>query len=172
MADSGGEFACHELFRYSQGAPEMKERFLELTVGLFLLAGLAALGYLSVRLGDIGLLDENSYTLTARFTSISGLKPGAVVELAGVRVGKVSGIHLDGEDYEAVVELRIDRGVRLQEDATASIRTQGIIGDRFVKLSPGGAEEYLQEGDEILETEPAISLEELISKYIFEKGDK
>jgi phospholipid/cholesterol/gamma-HCH transport system substrate-binding protein len=120
-------------------------------------------------MGDISLFKEDSYPVSARFVSISGLKEGAVVELAGVKVGKVSSIALDGGDYEAVVHMDISKAVRLSDDSIASIRTAGIIGDRFIKLTPGGSEDYLGPGDEIQETESAISLEELVSKYIFEK---
>ncbi|MEA3411507.1 MAG: outer membrane lipid asymmetry maintenance protein MlaD [Pseudomonadota bacterium] len=146
----------------------MKRINLELAVGLFLLVGIGCVAWIAVQLGDVGLLPDRTYPLTARFVSISGLKDGATVELAGVRIGRVSRIDLDGEDYEAVVEITIDEGVRLQEDTIASIRTQGIIGDRFIKLSPGGSDDYLQPGEEIADTESAILLEELISKYIFE----
>jgi phospholipid/cholesterol/gamma-HCH transport system substrate-binding protein len=144
---------------------------VETGVGLFLIAGVASLGYLGVRLGELGLAEKNTYELTAKFVSVSGLKQGASVELAGVRVGKVTRIELDPEDYQAEVSLAIDAGIALQEDAIASIRTQGIIGDKFVKITPGGAEELLGAGMEIVETEPAISIEELISKYIFENED-
>ena len=146
----------------------MKKINLEMIVGLFLLAGFACFSYLAIKMGDIRLFMRESYPLTARFTSISGLKEGASIELAGVQVGKVTGISLDNDDYEAVVKLDINKGVRLQDDSIASIRTSGIIGDRFIKLTPGGSDEYLAPGDEIDETESAISLEELISKYIFE----
>ena len=146
----------------------MKKMNLEMIVGLFLLAGFASFSWIAVKMGDIRLFMEDSYPFSARFISISGLKEGAVVELAGVKVGKVSGIRLDGSDYEAVVDLDINQEVRLQDDSIASIRTAGIIGDRYIKLTPGGSEEYLEPGGEIVETESAISLEELVSKYIFE----
>ena len=147
----------------------MKKMNLETIVGLFLLAGFASFSFIAIKMGDIRLFMEDAYPVTARFVSISGLKEGAVVELAGVKVGRVSGIELDNGDYEAVVHMDISRAVRLSDDSIASIRTAGIIGDRFIKLTPGGSEEYLGPGDEIKETESAISLEELISKYIFEK---
>jgi len=144
----------------------------EIGVGLFILIGLACLTYLAVKLGDLAVLGNDSYRLAARFTSSSGLKPGAYVEVAGVRVGKVERIELDPESYEAVVELALEPTLRLQEDAIASIRTEGIIGDKFVKITPGGAEALLPNGGEIIETEASISLEELISKYIFESKDE
>lgn len=146
----------------------MKKINLEMIVGLFLLAGFASFSWLAVKMGDIRFFMEESYPVTARFISISGLKEGAVVELAGVKVGKVSSISLDGSEYEAVVELDINDEVRLQDDSIASIRTAGIIGDRYIKLTPGGSEDYLLPGGEIVETESSISLEELVSKYIFD----
>lgn len=145
----------------------MKNINVETGVGIFLIIGLICLGYLSVSLGDVNLFGTDQYPVKAHFANISGLKEGAVVEIAGVTVGKVSRINL--EDYEASVELLIDNGVELQEDSIASIRTQGIIGDKYVKISPGGAEEYVEAGGELLETESTIDLEELVGKYIFDK---
>jgi phospholipid/cholesterol/gamma-HCH transport system substrate-binding protein len=146
----------------------MNKLNLEMIVGLFLLAGFLSFSWLAIKMGDIKFFMEDTYPVTARFISISGLKEGAAVELAGVKVGKVSGIHLDNGEYEAVVKMDINKDVRLQDDSIASIRTSGIIGDRFIKLTPGGSEIYLEQGDEIEETESAISLEELVSKYIFD----
>ncbi len=142
---------------------------VEVAVGLFLVAGFLCFAYLSVKLGEVSLWRNDSYTVVAHFGSVSGLKDGAVVEIAGVKVGTVSAIRLDGEDYEARVELAIDHNVKLQDDAIASIRTAGIIGDRYVDITPGGAEEYVAPGGELTETESAINLETLVSKYIFEK---
>ena len=146
----------------------MKKMNLEMIVGLFLLAGFACFSYLAIKMGDIRMFRNETYAVTARFTSISGLREGSVVELAGVNVGKVSRIELDPGEYEAVVHLDIDKAVELQDDSIASIRTAGIIGDKFIKLTPGGSDIILGAGDEIEETESSISLEELVSKYIFE----
>ena len=146
----------------------MKKINLEMIVGVFLLAGFISFAWLAVKMGDINPFANETYPVTARFTSISGLKEGSTIELAGVVVGKVSGIELDTGDYEAVVHLNIDKQVELQDDSIASIRTAGIIGDKYIKLSPGGSDIILEAGDEIEETEPAISLEELVSKYIFD----
>ncbi|MFV1972461.1 MAG: outer membrane lipid asymmetry maintenance protein MlaD [Thiohalobacterales bacterium] len=146
----------------------MKKMNLEMIVGLFLLAGFASFSWIAIKMGDIKFFMEDSYPVTARFVSISGLKEGAVVELAGVKVGKVSSISLDSSEYEAVVKLDISDQVQLQDDSIASIRTSGIIGDRYIKLTPGGSEEFLTPGGEIVETESSISLEELVSKYIFD----
>lgn len=141
----------------------------EFAVGLFMIAGLLSFVYVSIKLGDVSLFDEKRYTLQARFGSISGLKNGADVEIAGVKVGKVAEITLDNSDYEALVKLSMDSRFRIQEDSIASIRTAGMIGDKFVSIAPGGSEAYLEPGASIRETESAVSLEELISKYIFEK---
>jgi phospholipid/cholesterol/gamma-HCH transport system substrate-binding protein len=146
----------------------MKRMNLEMIVGVFLLAGFISFAWLAVKMGDINPFANETYPVTARFTSISGLKAGSTIELAGVVVGKVSSIELDTGDYEAVVHLSIDKQVELQDDSIASIRTAGIIGDKYIKLSPGGSDIILEAGDEIEETEPAISLEELVSKYIFD----
>jgi len=145
----------------------MNKMNLEMIVGLFLLAGFASFSWLAVKMGDIRFFMEDSYPVSARFISISGLKEGALIELAGVKIGKVTNIELDADEYEAVVRMNISKDVRLQDDSIASIRTAGIIGDRYIKLTPGGSEDYLGPGDEIEETESAISLEELVSKYIF-----
>jgi len=145
----------------------MKRFNLEMIVGLFLLTGFASFSWLSVKMGDLDLFKNESYPVSARFLSISGLKEGSTIELAGVTVGKVRRIELDPGEYEAIVHLDIDKSVKLQDDSIASIRTAGIIGDKFIQLSPGGSEIYLEPGDEIEETESAISLEELVSKYIF-----
>lgn len=149
----------------------MENRNATLSVGLFMFLGILALFYLSFTLGNTKLLGSKQYQLEARFISSSGLRPGAFVEVGGVVVGSVASITLDHETYEAVVELHLDERVRLQEDAIASIRTSGIIGDKFVKISPGGSERILEQGEEIIETESSINLEELISKYIFESND-
>ena len=141
---------------------------VEMIVGVFLLAGFISFAWLAVKMGDINPFQNETYPVTARFTSISGLKEGSTIELAGVVVGKVSNIELDTGDYEAVVHLNIDKQVELQDDTIASIRTAGIIGDKYIKISPGGSDIILEAGDEIEETEPAISLEELVSKYIFD----
>lgn len=142
---------------------------VEFAVGLFVIAGIASFSYLAVRLGDLKMFDESSYNITARFRSTAGLKEGAVVQVAGVKIGTVSSITLDPKEYEALVHLLIDKQVQLQEDSIASVRSSGIIGDKYISIAPGGADAYLQAGDEITDTESSVSLEELIGKYIFEK---
>jgi phospholipid/cholesterol/gamma-HCH transport system substrate-binding protein len=140
---------------------------IQLITGIFVILGILAFTYMAVTIGGARFGDTPGYTLQARFTNISGLQTGAIVEAAGVRVGTVSAIDFDPDSYEAIVSMRINENVPVQEDAIAAIRTQGIIGEKFVKLSPGGFDELLTDGDELYETESAVSLEELVSKYIF-----
>ena len=137
-------------------------------VGVFLLAGFASFSWLAVKMGDLELFKKESYDISASFTSISGLKEGAALELAGVVVGKVTKIELNEEEYEATVFMDVVKTVQLSDDSIASIRTSGIIGDKFIKLTPGGSDIFLEAGDMIEETEASISIEELVSKYIFE----
>ncbi len=142
---------------------------IEVAVGVFLVAGFLCFSWLSVKLGHVDLFGGDEYSVKANFSSVTGLKEGASVEIAGVKVGKVSSIRLGGETYEAEIELNLDKKVRLQDDSIASIRTAGIIGDRYVSISPGGSDLFIEPGGVIFETESAINLEELISKYVFEK---
>ena len=144
----------------------------ELLVGIFMLAGIIAISFLALRLGDVGLFNNDEYVIKAKFTSASGLREGAYVEIAGVTVGKVKKIEFDTENYLADVSISIPKEILIPDDSIASIRTAGIIGDKFIKISAGGSEDMVEAGMEIIETEPSINLEELISKYIFESGDK
>ena len=144
---------------------------IELVTGIFVIIGIVCFTWLAVSVAGATFSEQPGYTLTARFTSISGLREGAIVEGAGVRIGTVSSIEFDPEFFEAIVTLRINQGVQIQEDAIASIRTQGIIGEKLIKIIPGGFDELLEDGMEIYETESAISLEELVSRYIFSSDD-
>ena len=150
----------------------MKRFSIELAVGLFMIAGFLALFYLAVKMGGLNLWGDETYTVQARFTNTSGLKEGAHVEMAGVRVGNVKSIKFDPEGYESVLVLSIPRNVKLQEDTIASVRTAGIIGDKYIKLAPGGLDDYIEEGGESIETESSLDIEELISKYMFESSGK
>jgi len=141
---------------------------LETIVGLFVLVGLLSFAFLAVKLGDIGATSGDHYTLRARFLSASGLRNGAEVEMAGVVVGTVTDIRFKTEDFEAEVELSLPNAIRIQDDAIASIASSGLLGGKLIKISGGGSEEYLEPSDLITETESSVSLEELLSKYIFE----
>ena len=139
----------------------------EVVVGLFLLLGLLALGYLAVKLGKMEVVGSSGYTVQATFSNVAGLRVGTSVEIAGVDIGWVEGISL--KNFQAVVAFRIKDGVQLPEDSIASIRTKGLIGEQFVRISPGGAERNLLPGDEIKETEPPVDIMELIANYAFGK---
>lgn len=145
----------------------MKKATLEISVGIFVLVGILCLGYLSIKLGKMELFGGDSYGVTANFDSVSGLRQGASVEIAGVEVGRVDRIALDPKDgFTARVSLRINSGIELQDDVIASVRTRGIIGDKFVQLKPGGSDRLLRNGGRIRDTEASIDFESLISKYI------
>jgi len=146
----------------------MKKMDLELTVGLFLLIGIIALGFMSVKLGKMEWVGGGGYQIAAVFSSAGGLKVGAVVEIAGVEIGRIKSLTLNG-DYQARVVMDINDKVMLQDDSIASIKTKGLLGEKFVDITPGGADEMIQEGGVILDTEPPIDLESLISKFIFGK---
>lgn len=145
----------------------MKKYAMETTVGIFVLAGLLCVAYLTVKLGKLDIGGSDSYPLVARFKDVTGLKNGAYVEMAGVRVGRVSGIALDPKDHMALVTLDIQNGVRLTDDSIASIKTSGLIGDKFIKVSPGGSDDVLKPGGVIVETEASVDLGDLIGKYVF-----
>lgn len=138
---------------------------LELVVGVFLLVGILCLGYLSVRLGKVDVWGKPGYRVFAVFSDVGGLRDGAPVEVAGVEVGQVEGIRL--EDYEARVVLRVKPGLVLREDTIVSVKTRGLIGEKFIQISPGAADEVIRPGGRIRQTESAVDLEAIISKYAF-----
>jgi phospholipid/cholesterol/gamma-HCH transport system substrate-binding protein len=139
----------------------------DLTVGLFVLVGLAAIAYLSVQVG--GLKGPTGFRLYATFDQIGGLTPRAPVVVSGVEVGQVSSIRLD-EDLRARVELDLDPSLELSVDTSASIMTEGVLGNKFVSLEPGAEEELLRAGEEIAFTESAVLLERLIGKFVNDAG--
>lgn len=145
----------------------MKKASIEMAVGIFVFVGILCVGYLTVKLGKMEILSKDYYHLKAYFESVSGLKVGANVEMAGVPIGKVEAIRLDTERLSAQVRLKIQGGVIVTDDTIASVKTAGLIGDKYIKLSPGGSDLVLKPGETIIETESALDLEELISKYVF-----
>jgi len=145
----------------------MKKIDLELAVGLFLIAGILCLGYLSVKLGKLEIMGERGYDIYGVFSNIGGLKVGSSVEIAGVNVGRVKSIVLD--DFQARVVLNFRKDLSIQEDAIASIKTRGLIGEKYIEITPGGSEKAIKPGGRIRETQPAIDMEELISKFVFGK---
>ena len=145
----------------------MERTKVNVAVGLFLVLGILALGYLSIRLGRVSFLGGAGYFVTADFPSVGGLKAGSGVEIAGVLIGRVESIGL--ADYQARVVLRLDQHVKLQDDSIASIKTKGLIGEKYIRISPGGSDKIIPPNGRIREVEAPIDLEELISKYIFGK---
>jgi phospholipid/cholesterol/gamma-HCH transport system substrate-binding protein len=145
----------------------MQKYSKESLVGIFVLIGLACIGYMTIQLGDLGLFEDNSYPLTARFTRVTGLRSGSVVNMLGLEVGRVGRMTMDQDKQLAVVELRIHKGVRVYDDAIASIKTEGLIGDRYVSIDAGGSGALLKPGDIITETEAPADIMDMVSKYAF-----
>jgi phospholipid/cholesterol/gamma-HCH transport system substrate-binding protein len=145
----------------------MKKITLETAVGFFVVLGILSLGYLSIKLGKLETFGKGRIVF-AEFEKAGGIKPGASVEIAGVEVGRVKSIRLN-EDYQALLELSVKENIIIQEDAFASIKTKGLIGEKYVMITPGGSDEIIPNSGKIRETESAIDIEELISKYVFGK---
>jgi len=138
---------------------------VEIVTGTFVILGLAVLGYLSISIGGLRIFPEPHYRVGARFANVGDLKVRAPVKIAGVTVGQVQGIRL--AEYFGEVDLSILRGVVLPQDTIASITTSGLLGDSYVSLSPGGAEQNLRDGDHLTHTEPALNIADIIGRYAF-----
>ncbi len=145
----------------------MRKFDLELAVGIFMIAGILCLGYLSIKLGRMEVLGEKGYEVFAIFSNSGGLRAGSPVVIAGVEVGRVKEITLD--DYQARVRINLPVDVKIQEDAIASIKTKGLIGEKYIEITPGGSEKFVEPGGRIRDTQPAVDLEQLISNYVFDK---
>jgi phospholipid/cholesterol/gamma-HCH transport system substrate-binding protein len=144
----------------------MKMLDSELLVGLLLLCGIAGLVYMSLHLGQIGFGKSDGYAVQAEFTNAGGLQDGALVELAGVNVGRVAAVQLT-QDYRAHVTIHLKSTVVLKEDATAAIKSAGLIGERYVEILPGTAANQIAPGGYIRNTEPPVDMQEIIQKFIF-----
>jgi phospholipid/cholesterol/gamma-HCH transport system substrate-binding protein len=142
-------------------------RRTEIYTGLFIVFGLFCFAWVALSLGGLRIFGDSRHVYYAEFQSTSGLKPGAIVEIAGVQVGNATALTL--KDNRARLVLRIERSVKIPVDSIASIRTRGLIGEKFVKITPGGDDELLQPGGEISETESVVDLEEMIGKFIYDK---
>jgi len=153
----------------------MKQSKLEFLVGVFVLLGVAAVAYLTMKLGSGSMMGGDTYVIEARFTNAGGLNKGSSVLLAGVFVGRVEEVRIDPGDYSAIATLRVPTALRLPTDTMASIKTTGLIGDKHISLAPGADETYLEAGTRITMTESAVDLESLIGKMAFgsveEKSD-
>ncbi|HBF43707.1 MAG TPA: outer membrane lipid asymmetry maintenance protein MlaD [Desulfobacteraceae bacterium] len=145
----------------------MKKFDLELTVGLFILVGMVCLAYISIRLAKMDVFGGKGYEIEAVFSNIGGLKTGASVVIAGVEVGSVKQVNLD--DYQACALIFLPFDLKIQEDAIASIKTKGLIGEKFIEITPGGSDEFIKPGGRIRDTQPALDMERLISNFVFGK---
>jgi phospholipid/cholesterol/gamma-HCH transport system substrate-binding protein len=145
----------------------MKKYTMETTVGIFVVIGLLAIAYMTVKLGHVSFLVENTYPLYARFTTVSGLKAGNPVDMFGIEIGRVEKLTMNQKDDLAVVEMRINSDVKIYGDAIASIKTEGLIGERYISIDPGGAAELLKPGGTITETQSPVDVIDLIGKYVF-----
>jgi phospholipid/cholesterol/gamma-HCH transport system substrate-binding protein len=145
----------------------MKKYAMETAVGIFVMIGLLCVGYMTVQLGHISILEGDTYRLSARFTTVSGLRAGSPVNMFGIEVGRVDRLVMDQESQQAKVEMILRKDVKVYEDAIASIKTEGLIGDKFVSIDPGGMGEPLQSGGTIIQTQPAVDVADVIGKYAF-----
>ncbi|WP_319583098.1 outer membrane lipid asymmetry maintenance protein MlaD [uncultured Pseudodesulfovibrio sp.] len=139
----------------------------ETAVGIFVIMGLLAVVYMSVKLGNVQLFSDKYYEIEANFTDISGLKVNAPVQMYGVEIGFVSKIGLDQKKGVAAVSMMLLKEVELTDDAIAAVKTNGLIGDKYVKIVPGGLGDPIKPGETLFNTQPAIDLEDLISKFAF-----
>ncbi|MFZ0240376.1 MAG: outer membrane lipid asymmetry maintenance protein MlaD [Desulfobacterales bacterium] len=145
----------------------MKKYSKETVVGIFVMAGLAAMAYMTVKLGDVSLPGGDDYLLKARFSRVTGLKEGNPVNMLGLEIGRVTNFKMVQDEQAVIVEMRIDKGIKIYDDALAAIKTEGLIGDRYLDISPGGAGDILNPGATITATQSPTDLSELIGKYAF-----
>jgi phospholipid/cholesterol/gamma-HCH transport system substrate-binding protein len=150
----------------------MKSNKLEFLVGIFVLIGLAAVAYLTVKLGAGSMLSGDTYLIEARFTNAGGLNSGCDVLVAGVPIGRVESIRIEPNEYTAIATLRVMKGLNLPTDSMASIKTTGLIGDKYIALAPGADETFLKPGARITMTESSVDIEGLIGKMAFGKVEE
>ncbi len=149
----------------------MSKKGIETLVGLFVLLGLVALTFISLKAANLASFgSRDSYTLSARFDNIGGLKPRAPVRSAGVTVGRVTSIRLDPKTFQGLVTMEVDRDLQFPKDSSAKILTSGLLGDQYVGLEAGGEDKSLAPGDIIQQTQSAVVLESLISQFLFNKA--
>ena len=136
-------------------------------VGIFVVIGLFCIGYLTVKLGNVGFFGDNSYSLFAKFNTVTGLREGNPVNMLGLEVGKVQKFTMDQENQQVLVEFKINKGIEIYDDAIASVKTEGLIGDKYVAVDPGGGGDLLADGDSITDTNSPTDIMDLVSKYAF-----
>ncbi len=145
----------------------MKKYSKETVVGIFVVIGLFCIGYMTVKLGNVGFFGENNYSLFANFTTVTGLREGNPVNMLGLEIGRVHKFTMDQENQVVKVEFKINNGIEIFDDAIASVKTEGLIGDKFVSIDPGGGGDLLAGGDVITDTNSPTDIMDLISKYAF-----
>jgi phospholipid/cholesterol/gamma-HCH transport system substrate-binding protein len=145
----------------------MKKYTIETVVGIFVVLGLFAMGYMAIKLGNISFFGDDTYPVIARFASVTGLRVGNPINILGIEVGRIDKISMDQENQKAVVELRIKKGIKIYDDAIASVKTEGLIGDSYLSIDPGGGGELLKPHGVITETQSPVDIIELVSKYAF-----
>ena len=150
----------------------MKKYSIETAVGVFVVIGLICVGYMTVKFGKISLFGQDTYPLYARFASVSALRDGSTVEVYGIEVGSVTSLTIDNEKQMAIVGMAIKKGMKVYDDASATIKSSGLIGDKYVKIDPGGSGEVLKPGGMITQTSVPADIEDLIGKYTFGDAKK
>ncbi len=150
----------------------MKKYSKETVVGIFMFFGLLCISYMTVKLGNVSLFGDNTYSLFGRFNKVTGLRVGNQVNMLGLDIGKIAGFSMDQEAQVAIVEFRIKKGIKIYDDAIASIKTEGLMGDKYVDIDAGGGGEQLKPGETITETESPVDIQEIISKYAFGDVEK
>jgi len=143
------------------------QRRIEILVGIFVLICLISAGYLTLQLGDLQVFSSDYTQYKARFSGVGGLVEGSEVRISGVNVGRVDDIRLDRDRFAVIVTFGVEKGIKLSDDTMASVKTRGLIGDKYLHLSPGGSGIYLEPGDTIIDTRAPVDIQDLISKYAF-----
>ena len=145
----------------------MKKYKVETIVGIFVFLGLLCIGYMTVKLGKVSFLHDDSYLITAKFISVTGLRDGNPVDIMGIEVGRVERITMDQENQQTVVKMKIRKGIKIYDDAIASIKTEGLMGNQYISIDPGGSGALLGPNGIITETQAPVDIIGLISKYAF-----
>jgi len=145
----------------------MKKYKIETIVGIFVFLGLLCIGYMTLKLGKVSFMQDDSYPLTAKFISVTGLRDGNPVDIMGIEVGRVERITMDQDNQKAVVVMKIKKGIKIYDDAIASIKTEGLMGDQYINIDPGGSGTLLGPKGTITETQAPVDIVGLIGKYAF-----
>jgi phospholipid/cholesterol/gamma-HCH transport system substrate-binding protein len=145
----------------------MKKFATETTVGIFVVFGLAMVAYMTIALGHVSFLADETYPLSASFASVTGLRKGSPVYMLGLKIGHAEELSIDQKNLKAVVKIKVNKGIQIYDDAIASIKTEGLIGDSYLSIDPGGSGELLKSGGVIIETHPPLDIADLIGKYAF-----